>query len=601
MNFILKIISLFCLVSFVTICSDGETSLPYKITGELITIEPDAPTGSSVAESALPDKTPVEPIDLANATLTISYETTNKDGDAETVTLFEGPYHEDFSQVVDTAEPTEVQIALQVTEDSDPLTINVVIGTSDIHLAFIDRPGPQDEFWLVGAARHAMNIERQFSVSGDLSFLDVDLTNTTSVKLHAIVYDEEGTHHVKQWGPVLVKNNTFLIEGDIDRPTTAQLYIHGAHNAYTTIVLEPQRKFIVGQLGTQTQEISAISGSGYHAMVVESWQQTDRYIALIEAYATEYDEYLRRREAGIPEPEVSDDEYSNVVEDETDIDESTNLVDRAEKIAPVEGCEDAVAEKNTNPSSSSSYSPPTHSSLYARAQNFRNEKLKEIAEDDLDPMASYLAINMHPYDWSDYASEIATLQRLAKEFDEKFVSAFITPKIDGYEQRIVLVQNDAALIPGQKVPEFAIANYEGSNVELYDILSENDMVLIDFWASWCGPCIAEFPELKKLHTAYTDENFEIVGVSIDSTIEDWKGSVDEHELPWINLADIQGSEGPVSTLYGINAIPKTFLVDSKGCIYKKDIRPAVLKEFLVDRYGKDESLVEPESESDDTT
>ncbi len=90
-----------------------------------------------------------------------------------------------------------------------------------------------------------------------------------------------------------------------------------------------------------------------------------------------------------------------------------------------------------------------------------------------------------------------------------------------------------------------------------------------------------------------------MGVSIDSTDEEWKGGVDEHELPWINLGEVKGWSGPVATMYGVNSIPKGFLVDSQGCIYKKNIRPAALKEFLVDRYGMDESLEEPEVETDD--
>ena len=230
----------------------------------------------------------------------------------------------------------------------------------------------------------------------------------------------------------------------------------------------------------------------------------------------------------------------------------------------------------------------------------RDEYRHPPAEGDDDPMARYLAINMYPYDWNDYASQLAALRPLAKEFDDKFVAAHITPMIEDYEKMSIVVQNDAALIPGQKVPEFALANYDGNEVELYDLLGEKDLVLIDFWASWCGPCIADFPELKKLHAAYTDEDFEIVGVSIDSTMEDWIGGVDEHVLPWINLGEVKGWEGPVSTMYGVNAIPKGFLVDSQGCIYKKNIRPAALKDFLVDRYGMDESLVEPEAETEDT-
>ena len=592
-----KILSLFCIV---TLCSYGGTSTPTivtNITGELITIEPEATADSTDTEVAPTDMPSHEPVDLSNATLTISHETTDAEGETETVTLFEGPYQEDFTKEIEMTEPTKVTIALRITEDSDPMTITSVVGTgSDIHFAYIDQPGPRDRFWLVGATNQIMNPQNKFSVSGDLSFLDIDLTNTTSVEVYAVVYDEEGNRQAKQLGPVLVTDNTFLIEGDVDRPITAQLYVHGGHNTYTTIVLEPQSELVVGKLGDQTQEISTTSGSGYHAKLVESWQQNKEYIALIEAYASEYEQYRQRREAGEPEPEVSDDEDSAVAANETDTEDSTDSEDSVEMVTPAEGCEDAVAQESEI--AESSYTPPRYYSLHSKAIDFRNETLIEIAEGDDDPMARYLAIGMRPYHWSDYASQLAVLRPLAKEFDENFVESYITPNIEDYEKRLVVVQNDDALIPGQKVPDFALANYDGNDVELYDLLGESDMVLIDFWASWCGPCIADFPELKKLHAAYTDEDFEIVGVSIDSTLEDWKGGVDEHVLPWINLGEVKGWEGPVSTMYGVNAIPKGFLVDSQGCIYKKNIRPAALKEFLVDRYGMDESLEEPEVDTD---
>ena len=593
----LKVLSLICIAA---LCSYGSTSTPVSttITGDLITIEPEATAENTDAEAASTDMPSHEPIDLSNATLTISHETTNAEGESETVTLFEGPYQEDFTTEIEMTEPTKVKIALRITEDSDPMTITSVVGTgSDIHFAYIDELGTRDRFWLVGATNQVMNPQNKFSVSGDLSFLDIDLTHTTSVDLHAVFYDEKGKRQGKQWGPLVVKDNSFLIEGDVDRPIIAQLYVNGGHNTYTTIVLEPQSELVIGKLGDQTQEISTTSGSGYHAMLVESWQQNDEYIALIEAYATEYDQYLKRREAGEPEPEASDDEDSEAAESQSDTEDSADSENLVESVSPAEGCDDAVVQESEI--ADSSYSPPKYYSLHSKALDIRNEILIEIAESDSDPMARYLAIDMRPYDWRDYASQLAVLRPLAKEFDENFVASYITPKIADYEKMLVVVQNDEALIPGQKVPDFALANYDGDEVELYDLLGENDLVLIDFWASWCGPCIADFPELKKLHTAYTDEEFEIVGVSIDSSMEDWIGGVDEHELPWINLGEVKGWEGPVSTMYGVSAIPKGFLVDSQGCIYKKNIRPAALKKFLVDRYGMDESLEELEVEPDE--
>jgi len=478
------------------------------------------------------------------------------------------------------------------------MTIHTVIGTgSDIQFAYVDRPEESDQFLLAGVTNQVLNAENKFSVIGDLSFLGADLTDTTSVEVIAEVFNEEGNRLVKKWGPVLVRDNTFLIEGEIDHPLTAQFYIHGSYNTFgtsrlATIVLEPQSEYLVGKLGNQTYEVRITSDSGFHASLVESWQEDDEYVALMEAYITEFDLFLKRYKAGEPEPDVIEEEGSKSTESETDSDDSI-----FEVVKPTEGCEDATAQDLDQPQSSPS--SPRYYSLHAKTREFRNEKLKEIAEGDGDPMIRYLAIEMRPYHWRDYSSQLAALRPLAIELDNDFVAAFVTPKIEMNEDALILVQNDDKLIPGQKVPKFTLVNYDGEDVVLYELLAKKDLVLIDFWASWCGPCIADFPELKKLHAAYSDENFEIVGVSIDSTDEDWKRGVDEHELPWINLGEVMGSEGPVARVYGVITIPKGYLVDSQGCIYKKDIRPAALEKFLVDRYGLDESLVEPEEETDD--
>jgi len=591
----LNLLGLTCCASLVVLASQANATLAYKIKGEFIYIEPPVDEEPSEAEADAPEAPPREPVDLSNAVLTISYDTTNEEGEAETVTLYEGTYEEDFENVGEVAEPTEIKISLQVSEDSNPLTIKSVIGTgSDVHFAYVDRVGPRDVFTLEGATNQVMNPDNKFSVSGDLRFLDSDPTYSRTVEISTVVFDDAGNRQGKRWGPVLVRNNTFLIEGDVDRPAKARLFIQSGHEfsaTIATVMIEPQSDFVVGKLGDQIEELSITSDSGYHAKLIESWQQSEEYIDLIEAYATEYDQYNKRRAAGEPEPEVS---YEEATESSLD---SVASEDYADAVTPTEGCEDAVvAQESDIPDST--YSPPKYSTLRGKARDFRNEILQDIVESDSDRWARYFALSMNPYDMLDYASQLAAWRSVEKEFGDDFVAANITPFIEILESTLTSIANDEKLIPGQKVPEFTLANYDGEDRSLYSLLADNDMVLIDFWASWCGPCIADFPELKKLYAAYTDEGFEIVGVGVLDTKEDWKGSVEEHELPWINLGETDEPEGPVATMYGVNAIPKGFLVDSQGCIYKKNIRPAALKEFLVDRYGMDESLEKPEDVED---
>lgn len=104
-------------------------------------------------------------------------------------------------------------------------------------------------------------------------------------------------------------------------------------------------------------------------------------------------------------------------------------------------------------------------------------------------------------------------------------------------------------------------------------------LLLDFWASWCPPCNAAAPELKRLYTQYADKGFEILGVSIDGNEQAWRKSVADKELKWINvLTDDRGNE--VSTLYDFNAIPYFVLLDKEGNIVNKGFGINQLAEIL---------------------
>ena len=159
-------------------------------------------------------------------------------------------------------------------------------------------------------------------------------------------------------------------------------------------------------------------------------------------------------------------------------------------------------------------------------------------------------------------------------------------------------RNDKQLVPGQRVPDFTLANRDGEQVNLSHVLGENDAVLIDFWASWCGPCIASFPILMELRAAYKHEGFEIVSISIDRTREDWLESSDEHELPWIDLGELESWHGEVATMYGVHFIPKSYLIDSESCIVHKDLPTTLLEDVLISELG--EVTVEDTSSATDS-
>jgi peroxiredoxin len=111
-------------------------------------------------------------------------------------------------------------------------------------------------------------------------------------------------------------------------------------------------------------------------------------------------------------------------------------------------------------------------------------------------------------------------------------------------------------------------------------------VLVDFWASWCGPCRAENPNVLKEYNKYKDQNFTVVGISLDDKPEKWKKAIKDDGMPWTQLSDVKGWQNEVSTYYGIQAIPMTFLIDPQGNIIAKDLRGVMLSKKLKELFGK---------------
>jgi thiol-disulfide isomerase/thioredoxin len=130
---------------------------------------------------------------------------------------------------------------------------------------------------------------------------------------------------------------------------------------------------------------------------------------------------------------------------------------------------------------------------------------------------------------------------------------------------------------GDIAPEIDLPDTKGEKVALSSL--RGTLVLVDFWASWCGPCIKEQPLLIKLHNAYPDK-LSIYGVSMDTKKPLWTGAIAKAKLPWTNVSDLKYWQSPVIGDYMLQSIPLNFLIDKNGIILAKNIHGQALEDKI---------------------
>lgn len=141
---------------------------------------------------------------------------------------------------------------------------------------------------------------------------------------------------------------------------------------------------------------------------------------------------------------------------------------------------------------------------------------------------------------------------------------------------------EAKTNPGSKFADFTQDDKDGNSVRLADIVGANKLTLVDFWASWCGPCRAEMPTLVRAYEQYRAKGLEILGVSLDDSREPWLAAVEKMGMTWPQVSDLRGWQNEASQSYSVEAIPSCFLIDRQGVIVAKNLRG----QELVDKIGE---------------
>ena len=164
---------------------------------------------------------------------------------------------------------------------------------------------------------------------------------------------------------------------------------------------------------------------------------------------------------------------------------------------------------------------------------------------------------------------------LAKTDDEYKATKNIKRIVDRLEA-------SEAVAVGKQFVDFTMKNPEGEYISLSDFVGKDKYVFIDFWASWCGPCRDEMPNVVKAYDKYKNKGLEIVGVSLDKDEDKWIQGIKDLNMTWPQMSDLKLWESEVVGLYAIQGIPHTVLLDKEGKIIEKNLRGDMLDAKLAE-------------------
>ena len=206
----------------------------------------------------------------------------------------------------------------------------------------------------------------------------------------------------------------------------------------------------------------------------------------------------------------------------------------------------------------------TVDSIYEKKEEFIMNYMLENGSSPVTPYIAYRNI---------YQLDLGDLEKIVASFDESVKRSVY---VDYLNNRVVVLRRVAI---GQQLVPFEMEDRDG---EMRSVTEFNDgnYLLIDFWASWCGPCRRENPNLVANYYKYRDKNFEILGVSLDENKEDWIRGINEDNLTWPQLSDLKGWKSKAAQLYGVLSIPSNVLLDPEGYIIARNLRGERLSKKL---------------------
>ncbi|QQT25109.1 TlpA disulfide reductase family protein [Sphingobacterium spiritivorum] len=211
--------------------------------------------------------------------------------------------------------------------------------------------------------------------------------------------------------------------------------------------------------------------------------------------------------------------------------------------------------------------------------NYNKRELEKLYYEEADNKLEFAKMNPNSYVSLDMLYDLSRINTYIFKVEEAYNILIDSLKQTEYAAIIrERIKAKKKLVPGMKAFDFSMKDVNGNTITLSEF--KGKYVLLDFWASWCGPCRDEHPSLLRIYEHYKTRNFTILSVSIDTDKQKWTEAITKDKLLWTQVSDLNGNNSEVYQKYGITSIPANFLIAPDGTVIAKDLKGDFLTQEL---------------------